>query len=76
MSKGKRRSIRFYARIVSLALVFAMLTESFLGSGNIVFAANQEETEMIQGTETGNLEGVVTEDGSENNSNCIPGVLP
>lgn len=61
MSKYKGKRIRFLARIVSLALVLAMLTESFLGSGNIVLAAEQEEIEIINRADSDNLEGVVGE---------------
>ena len=61
MSKYKGKRIRFLARMVSLALVLAMLTESFLGSGNIVLAAEQEEIEMTNGADSDNLEGVVGE---------------
>ena len=61
MSKYKGKRIRFLARIVSLALVLAMLTESFFGSGNIVLAAEQEEIEITNGADSDNLEGVVGE---------------
>ena len=61
---GKGRKIRCLSRIVSLALALTMLTESFLGSGNVVLAADQEGTEMGQETGDAVLEEVQTEGNS------------
>ena len=37
------KKMRFLARIISLLLVVILVSEEFLGSGNIVLAAPQDE---------------------------------
>lgn len=49
MSNGyKRKNGRFLSRVISILLLIVMLSEEFLGSGNIVLAAETEETAVIE----------------------------
>ena len=45
--KGNKK-MRFLARIISLLLVVILVSEEFLGSGNIVLAAPQEENSVVE----------------------------
>ena len=42
------KKMRFLARIISLLLVVILVSEEFLGSGNIVLAAPQEENSVVE----------------------------
>lgn len=56
MNKPKRK-MRFLARIISMLLVLILMSEEFLGSGNIVLAAETESTSMTEDiTGTGDAE--------------------
>ena len=68
MSKGyKRKTLRFWSRVISMLLVVALASESFLGSGNIVLAAQQETVGVAEEADSDNLEGVVEDSISTDN---------
>ena len=64
--------MRFLARIISLLLVVILVSEEFLGSGNIVLAAPQDEISVVEDVsnenDTGSLEGALPEAGQEEDS--------
>ena len=76
--KGNKK-MRFLARIISLLLVVILVSEEFLGSGNIVLAAPQDEISVVEDVsnenDTGSLEGALPEEGQEEDSSEEPQIL-